>query len=70
MRAPPRSQFRVPPGTRPADPVRTYAMPDDSLCTWIYRLTGCEAGENGTGFWELKYINAACLQHARLPSQS
>jgi hypothetical protein len=61
-----RPQFRPVPGTRPAAPVRCDEIPDDWKCTWTYRVVSCPAGENGTGFWELKYINAACLEHARL----
>lgn len=52
------------PGTRPPVPVRADRMPDDWLCTWAYReLPG---NPPRTGVWELKYINAACPEHARL----
>jgi len=38
------------------------------MCTWVVRLTGWPAWETGARFWELKFINAACMQHARLPA--
>jgi hypothetical protein len=63
-----RSQYlRKAPGIRPLTPVRLDDPPDDWKCTWVYVPVSCLPGENGTGYWELKYINAACDQHARLP---
>jgi hypothetical protein len=63
-----KSQFlKKAPGSRPAGPVRSDTPPDDWKCTWAYQLVSCPAGENGTGYWVLKFINAACEQHGRLP---
>jgi len=58
--------IRQPLSIRPAVPPRAGAIPpDDSLCTWVWRITSTEG--NGTGYWELKYIHAGCLQHSHLP---
>lgn len=62
------SQFRVSPGTRPLAPVRLEQIPDDWMCTWVYRLVRGDGRQVTGGFWELKYVNAACLRHARLPA--
>jgi hypothetical protein len=65
---PAKSQFRKKaPGTRPAAPVRADEIPADWLCTWVYRPPDRDA-PGSSGFWELKYVNAACLAHARLPA--
>lgn len=52
-------------GIRPASPVQQESPPDDWLCTWVYRVAVWSDGPKD-GVWELKYINAACLAHARL----
>jgi len=62
------SNARVYPGTRPLIPVRAEQIPDDWHCTWVYRLVRGDGGRVTGGFWELKYVNAACLQHYRLPA--
>jgi len=59
---------RAAPGTRPATPVRQVQHPDDRWCSWVYREDPWVPGQRRTGFWELKYIHAACLAHARLPA--
>jgi hypothetical protein len=59
--------LRPQPGHRPAAPVRQEDPPDDWLCTWAYRIAVWSDGSK-TGVWELKYVNAACLEHARLPA--
>ncbi len=64
------AQLRVYPGTRPLSPVRLDEIPDDWHCTWVYRLVLGPDRQVTGGFWELKFINAACLRHARLPSLS
>ena len=55
---------RKPPGRRPAEPVRLDHPPEDRLCTWSVRE---EPGiPPRKVVWELKFINAACFEHARL----
>ena len=55
-------------GTRPPRPVLQDSPPDDWLCIWVYTqaVWSCPDGQEGEGYWELKYVNAACLAHARL----
>lgn len=57
--------LRPHPGRRPAVPVRQDSPPDDHLCAWSYRVA-VWSGSEARGFWELKYINSACAEHARL----
>lgn len=56
------------PGTRPVDPVRSAEAPDCWLCSWSFRqaVWSLPDGKTQEGFWELKYINSACLKHVRL----
>ena len=63
MRAP---SARPAPGTRPVSPVRQDETPDDRWCTWVYRLDEWTPGSPRTGFWELKFVSAACSLHNRL----
>ena len=60
--------YRKATGNRPLGTVRSDEIPDDHLCTWVVRLTGWPSWQPGGRFWELKFINAACEQHACLPS--
>jgi hypothetical protein len=58
--------LRPAPGRRPAAPVRLDEIPADYLCTWTYRQAVWSGGPQIKGYWELKFINAACPEHARL----
>lgn len=55
-------------GRRPVPPVRQQNPPDDWLCTWSYRIAVWSRPEREAGVWELKYIHAACHEHALLPA--
>lgn len=58
--------LRAQPGTRPRIPVRQDTPPDDHWCTWAVRTAVWTTPVIAPGTWELKFINAACPEHARL----
>ena len=45
------SQFRVSPGTCSLAPVRVQQIPDDWMCTWVYRLVRGDGRQVTGGFW-------------------